>query len=452
MTDPPLATWQHSHIAAFLAQYKCAHHADKFRENDITGAVILDLGQDELRELGVSKVGERVRLLSGIKELRRKVGVAAAAVVSPAVDLRRAPTTTTRYPLRAAPIEVQLNGQTTPIDGTAFSHHETSALARTSGSIKRLNGSRPPPLDLHQTSHASVSPQAIRRAADPKPTTASSLSHTPSIHTPTPRAPTDGSPFPSSSVPAPQRRLRAPAAISPPSTTSPGTTTRRSPSPIPRHTALQAREFIDRPLPARPDALPRPTITRAGSHGRMLSLGTTTTTTTTTHPYAAFARPSTSGAPYSPPSSGPARLLTAGNSPRRDRAVAAASPAQEYAQQQQQQQQSAVRPGKLIDRSQSAHVLSLDAVRRRCVKFILADDASTRVVDLERCANGVEVMDKVLKKFGKVGPGGVAPASGSEGEDEDEDEDGGAERALMVDGWAVFSASSDGESRPFMRP
>lgn len=113
------------------------------------------------------------------------------------------------------------------------------------------------------------------------------------------------------------------------------------------------------------------------------------------------------------------------------------SPAQEYAQQQQ-----ALRPGKLHDRSQSAQVLSLDAVRRRCVKFILADDGSTRVVDLERCVHGVEVMEKVLKKFGKAGPG-VGMSSGSEGEDE---EDSRGERPLVVDGWAVFAASTGHEN------
>lgn len=86
----------------------------------------------------------------------------------------------------------------------------------------------------------------------------------------------------------------------------------------------------------------------------------------------------------------------------------------------------------MLDRSQSAQagVLSLDAVRRRCVKFILADDGSTRVVDLDKCGDGVEVMEKVLKKFGKAGNGSVIVGDG-------EDEDSQGERALVVDGWVV---------------
>lgn len=97
----------------------------------------------------------------------------------------------------------------------------------------------------------------------------------------------------------------------------------------------------------------------------------------------------------------------------------------------------------MLDRSQSAQagVLSLDAVRRRCVKFILADDGSTRVVDLDRCGDGVQVMEKVLKKFGKVGSGGVNVATG-----DGEDEDSQGERALVVDGWVVTTGSPGHES------
>lgn len=104
----------------------------------------------------------------------------------------------------------------------------------------------------------------------------------------------------------------------------------------------------------------------------------------------------------------------------------------------------------MLDRSQSAQaeVLSLDAVRRRCVKFILADDGSTRVVDLDRCGDGVQVMEKVLKKFGKAGSGGVSVATG-DGDGEDEDSQG--ERALVVDGWVVTTGSPGHESGTLAR-
>ncbi|KAJ9095198.1 hypothetical protein QFC19_007653 [Naganishia cerealis] len=130
-----------------------------------------------------------------------------------------------------------------------------------------------------------------------------------------------------------------------------------------------------------------------------------------------------------------------------------------------------VRPGRLHDRSVSTSglpvgsgggsggILSLADVRRRCVKFILADDGSTRVVDLESCADGVEVMYKVLKKFGKVRDGGAGGRGGREDEEADEGTSGeeemsGAEyegragredaRKLVVDGWAVFVTSPIG--------
>lgn len=405
MTTPhDISAWDHQHIAAFLTQYKCAHHAPAFKDNDINGTVILDLGQDELRELGVVKVGERVRLLSGIKELRRKATTTtttgAGSIPGTPMGIAHRPSVRRRPLVTHAgrsntlgwspvtPIELQINGRSPTLDSADVKEPSmASGLASTSGSIKRLNGSRPPPLDLQQTSH-SLSPHGssntrqVRILATPRDTSATA------------------------SVPAPQtsRRLRPPTVASPTlapsSTSSISPNTRRSASP----NILHAQQFMDRPLPARPDAAPRPTMSRAGSHTRGLSASTASPGA---HPYAT------------------ARAATPGDSPRKDRR--GASPAQEYAQQQQQQG----RP-KMLDRSQSAQagVLSLDAVRRRCVKFILADDGSTRVVDLDKCGDGVEVMEKVLKKFGKAGNGSVIVGDG-------EDEDSQGERALVVDGWVV---------------
>ncbi|KAJ9111554.1 hypothetical protein QFC20_002527 [Naganishia adeliensis] len=422
MNPQHIEAWNHQHIAAFLTQYKCAHHAPAFKDNDITGTVILDLGQDELRELGVVKVGERVRLLSGIKELRRRTATGSGSVPGTPMGIVHRPSTR-RTPLSTrtgrsntlgwspvTPIELQVNGRSPTGDASDVKEPlMASGLASTSGSIKRLNGSRPPPLDLHQTSH-SLSPnhgssntRQVRILATPRDTSATA------------------------SVPAPQtsRRLRPPTVTSPtaapPSSTSLSPNTRRSTSPNIPVAAHLAREFMDRPLPARPDGTMRPAPSRTGSHTRGLSASASPGP----HPYAA-----TRATP------------TTGESPRKDRR--GTSPAQEYAHQQQQQQQG--RP-KMLGRSQSAQagVLSLDAVRRRCVKFILADDGSTRVVDLDRCGDGVQVMEKVLKKFGKAGSGGVSVATG-DGDGEDEDSQG--ERALVVDGWVVTTGSPGHESDP----
>lgn len=84
--------------------------------------------------------------------------------------------------------------------------------------------------------------------------------------------------------------------------------------------------------------------------------------------------------------------------------------------------------------------MSLEDVRRKCVKFILADDGSSRVVNLESCEGGMEVMEKALKKFGKWK--GIAAGTGSESEGEVDET-----TSLKVDGWGVFMSESDDEDR-----
>lgn len=96
----------------------------------------------------------------------------------------------------------------------------------------------------------------------------------------------------------------------------------------------------------------------------------------------------------------------------------------------------------------SASAMSLEDVRRKTVKFILADDGSSRVVNLETCETGLEVMERALKKFGKWRGGVSAQGLGSiHSESESESEE---TVYIQVDGWGVFSdrPSSDEIGEP----
>jgi mitogen-activated protein kinase kinase kinase len=73
--------------------------------------------------------------------------------------------------------------------------------------------------------------------------------------------------------------------------------------------------------------------------------------------------------------------------------------------------------------------MSLEELKRLCVKFILADDGHSRVVNVGDCEGGVEVIERVLKKMGKITSGPMHAH---------ETDDGG----LVVDGWAMFSETS----------
>ncbi|OAV85032.1 hypothetical protein PTTG_30852, partial [Puccinia triticina 1-1 BBBD Race 1] len=67
-----LRTWDDHHIAKWLADIKLPHLAPIFAENDIVGDILLDLDQQALKEMGVSKVGDRVKLLVAVKDLKQR--------------------------------------------------------------------------------------------------------------------------------------------------------------------------------------------------------------------------------------------------------------------------------------------------------------------------------------------------------------------------------------------
>jgi mitogen-activated protein kinase kinase kinase len=73
---------------------------------------------------------------------------------------------------------------------------------------------------------------------------------------------------------------------------------------------------------------------------------------------------------------------------------------------------------------------SLVDLRRKLVKFVLGDEGHSTTINVEDCVGGVEVLDKALKKFGKLGP----KNTDLEGLDRAGTNDGG----LAVDGWCVF--------------
>jgi len=73
---------------------------------------------------------------------------------------------------------------------------------------------------------------------------------------------------------------------------------------------------------------------------------------------------------------------------------------------------------------------SLVDLRRKLVKIVLGDEGHSATINVEDCVGGVEVLEKALKKFGKLGP----KNSELKGPDRVGTSDGG----ISVDGWCVF--------------
>lgn len=64
--------WSEDQVCEYLRSVKCGEYEKLFRRNNINGENLLEMDKDVLKEMGIDKVGDRVRLFLGIKKLRTK--------------------------------------------------------------------------------------------------------------------------------------------------------------------------------------------------------------------------------------------------------------------------------------------------------------------------------------------------------------------------------------------
>lgn len=73
-TDGPdsVKNWDEDKVCDYLRSVKCGEYEKIFRKNHINGENLLEMDKEVLKEMGIDKVGDRVRLFLGIKKLRTK--------------------------------------------------------------------------------------------------------------------------------------------------------------------------------------------------------------------------------------------------------------------------------------------------------------------------------------------------------------------------------------------
>lgn len=64
--------WDEEKVCEYLRTVNCGEYEKLFLKNHINGENLLELDKDVLKEMGIDKVGDRVRLFLGIKKLRTK--------------------------------------------------------------------------------------------------------------------------------------------------------------------------------------------------------------------------------------------------------------------------------------------------------------------------------------------------------------------------------------------
>lgn len=64
--------WDVDRVCDYLRTVKCGEYEKIFRKNHINGENLLEMDKEVLKEMGIDKVGDRVRLFLGIKKLRTR--------------------------------------------------------------------------------------------------------------------------------------------------------------------------------------------------------------------------------------------------------------------------------------------------------------------------------------------------------------------------------------------
>lgn len=64
--------WDEDRVCEYLRSVKCGEYEKMFRKHHINGENLLEIDKEVLKEMGIEKIGDRVRLFLSIKKLRTK--------------------------------------------------------------------------------------------------------------------------------------------------------------------------------------------------------------------------------------------------------------------------------------------------------------------------------------------------------------------------------------------
>ncbi|KZV90232.1 Pkinase-domain-containing protein [Exidia glandulosa HHB12029] len=422
--------WSDAHVALWLQGCKCGHQADIFSENDIRGDVVLDLDHATLKEMGIVSVGERARIVNAVKQLRTKCH--ASKLITP------------------GPPRVTLtNSNQAPAQDVVFPE---AGLAR-SNSKRGAGGARPPPLTLKPSARSDV--ELVRTSGNtPRPavSTPSTANHTP-VQTsrpflpPLPPVPRTNPPPPPSSnrSTSSQTQQQRPSNLGLPSQPAPGRARTPTPEPGP------PPAYTTQPLPPAPTptpATPSHGWSRDGGYGLPPNPGAYRTSS----PHQASSQPRPSqqqrpaGAPGHQKTSSLSRSAAAAGHPY---AMPTLEPpsfkandlspiAESFMSPSGRTPSTLAPPSSVLGRPTTPLNQSnpgIDELRRKTLKVYLEDGGSNnyRIINVHDCERGIDVLERVLKKFTKYLDG---------------DQDITTEGGLVLDGYGAFYDDSISDGKP----
>ena len=70
-----IRSWDENKVAEWLRSIRCGQYETTFKSNNVTGENLLECDQKILQEMGIKKIGDRVRINVAIKQLRNKTAL-----------------------------------------------------------------------------------------------------------------------------------------------------------------------------------------------------------------------------------------------------------------------------------------------------------------------------------------------------------------------------------------
>ncbi|TEB36348.1 Pkinase-domain-containing protein [Coprinellus micaceus] len=410
-----LRTWSHAHVAQWLTEMKCAAHAETFRVHEVVGDLLLELDQPALREMSITSIGDRIRVLNGVRLLRQRC---ASRVPTPISPLRPAESHK-RTPSESA---LELNG--------------TGRLGQ------RKEHGRPPPLQLQPNANKGDLPDIIRESAPDSATIRDRPAAPPPVRPlPQPQQANGNLPTPGGRanlppLPPPPRGQPPPP---PPHANRPGST--------PRSWASDAPAYTSQPLPPTPQSqnqLSTPTNWSSGSGIKVPPRSTSPLPPPRVRGPVASKNGLgvTSPNHNSPAKPAGTRLLhhpfanaqPTGLQPPANHGLNLSPIEEGFSSHQPSTTGTPSPPSQPYGRNPYP-TPSLDDIKKKVVRFVIPDEATSITIDVTNCSRGQEVIEKVLKKIGKGGLRSTEPESNRDG-------------YFNVEGWAVYHDLDEGMGEP----
>lgn len=409
-----LRTWSHAHVAQWLSEMKCGAHAEAFRVHEVVGDLLLEMDQQALREMNITSIGDRIRILNGVRLLRQRCASRVPAPVSP---LR--PSEHKRTSSESA---LEING--------------ASRLG------PRKEHGRPPPLQLQPNAHKGDLPDIIRESGPDSATIRDRPAAPPPVR-PLPQ-PQQGVGI-TGTTSTPGGRANLPPLPPPP---------RGQPPPPPGHAnrtgntprswATDAPAYTSQPLPPTPQSqnqLSTPTNWTSSSGikvpprstsplpppPRVRGPASTKNGHTVTSPNNTPGKPSGTRLVNHPFANVRSDLSTLHPPTSHGRDL---SPIEEGFSSHQTPTGTPSPPSQPYGRNPYP-TPSLDDIKKKIVKFVIPDEGTSITIDVTNCSRGQEVIEKVLKKIGKGGLRGM-------------DTESNGDECFNVEGWAVYHDTDEG--------